>query len=64
MKVAIIGAGPSGLAAAYELAVRGVEVHVYEKEVHVGGLARSPDVLGESVELGPHFVVNHDKTEA
>ena len=64
MNVAIIGAGPSGLAAAYELAVRGIKVDIYEKDAHVGGLARTLNILGEPVELGPHFVVNHEKTEA
>jgi len=38
-KVAIIGAGISGLTAAYELAKRGYTVTVYEKEDQAGGLA-------------------------
>jgi glutamate synthase (NADPH) small chain len=39
-KVAIIGAGPAGLAAAQQLARAGHEVHVYEKNAHAGGLLR------------------------
>lgn len=39
MKVAVIGAGFTGLAAATELADRGVEVHIFEKEDQAGGLA-------------------------
>lgn len=35
-RVAIIGSGPSGLAAAYDLMTNGYEVHVYEKD-HVAG---------------------------
>jgi glutamate synthase (NADPH/NADH) small chain len=39
-KVAIIGSGPAGLAAAQQLARVGHEVHVYEKSQHPGGLLR------------------------
>jgi glutamate synthase (NADPH/NADH) small chain len=37
-KVAIVGAGPSGLSAAHVLARAGVEVTIYEKEARGGGL--------------------------
>ena len=36
-KIAIIGAGPGGLAAAMLLAHEGYDVHVYEKKSYVGG---------------------------
>ena len=39
MKIAIIGAGFGGLAAAYDLAKAGHDVTVYEASDHVGGLA-------------------------
>src|SRR3990170_3274489 len=39
MKVAIIGGGFTGLAAAYELSKRGHKVTVFEKEKVLGGLA-------------------------
>ncbi|MFH0803363.1 MAG: NAD(P)-dependent oxidoreductase [bacterium] len=39
-KVAVIGAGPSGLAAASRLACRGYEVVIFEKEERPGGLLR------------------------
>jgi glutamate synthase (NADPH/NADH) small chain len=37
-KVAIVGSGPAGLAAAQQLARAGHEVHVYEKSARPGGL--------------------------
>ncbi len=39
-KVAIVGAGPAGLAAAQQLARVGHEVHVFEKNARAGGLLR------------------------
>ena len=39
-KVAIVGAGPAGLAAAQQLARVGHEVHLYEKNAKAGGLLR------------------------
>ena len=39
-KVAIVGAGPAGLAAAQQLARRGHEVHVFERQAKAGGLLR------------------------
>ena len=38
--VAIIGAGPAGMAAAQQLARQGHDVHVYEKHAKAGGLLR------------------------
>ncbi len=39
-KVAIVGSGPAGLAAAQQLARAGHEVHLYEKYAKAGGLLR------------------------
>ena len=39
IKVAIIGAGPSGLACAHFLALDGFEAHIYEKKAFAGGWA-------------------------
>ncbi|MDX2263727.1 MAG: glutamate synthase subunit beta [Hyphomicrobiales bacterium] len=39
-RVAIVGSGPAGLAAAQQLARAGHEVHVFERQAHPGGLLR------------------------
>lgn len=56
-RVAIIGSGPSGLAAAYDLMKLGYEVHVFEKDHAPGGALLSGvpayrlprDVLGQEI---------------
>ena len=40
MRVAVVGAGPAGAAAAWELAAAGAEVTVLERDQHPGGLTR------------------------
>ena len=52
--IAILGAGPAGLAAAYRLAARGLDVIVLERNDHVGGLAASFEVTGQRVDHGSH----------
>jgi glutamate synthase (NADPH) small chain len=39
-RIAIVGSGPAGLAAAQQLARVGHDVHVYERNAHPGGLLR------------------------
>lgn len=39
-KIAIVGAGPSGLTAAYYSAVKGHDVTVFERQPHAGGMMR------------------------
>jgi len=54
MRVAIIGAGPAGLTAGYALQQSGIDVEIFEASPHIGGLARSIDLWGHTVDLGPH----------
>ncbi len=60
MRVAVIGAGPAGLTAAYQLAKAGVEVEVFEASGSVGGLARSFTLWDQTVDLGPHRFFSSD----
>ncbi len=54
MRVAVIGAGPAGMTAAHQLSRGGAQVTVYEADERVGGLARSLELWGQTVDLGPH----------
>ncbi|MBY0385731.1 FAD-dependent oxidoreductase [bacterium] len=61
-KVAVIGAGPAGLAAAYRLQLAGVQVDLYESQPSVGGFCRSFELWGHTVDLGPHrFFSSNEK---
>jgi oxygen-dependent protoporphyrinogen oxidase len=55
--VAIIGAGITGLTAAFSLARRGVPVSVYEASGRVGGVIRSSRERGYLVEWGPNTLL-------
>lgn len=61
MRVGIIGAGPAGITAAYQLAKKGVNVHVFEAGENVGGLSRTIDLWGQKVDLGPHRFFSNDR---
>ena len=50
----IIGAGPAGLTAAYEVTKRGITATVLEKNDKVGGLARTENHQGYYFDLGGH----------
>jgi protoporphyrinogen oxidase len=52
--VVVIGAGPAGLTAAYELARRKVAVTVLEKDDQVGGIARTVSYRGFRFDIGGH----------
>ncbi len=52
--VVVIGAGPSGLTAAYELSRLGVSPTVVEKRDKVGGIARTETYKGFHFDMGGH----------
>ena len=58
--VTVIGGGFTGLAAAYELAKKGVSVTVLESEKEVGGLAAAFDVGGEKLDRFYHHWFTND----
>lgn len=60
MRVGIIGAGPAGLTAAFELARRGHQVEVFEAGPRVGGMAGSFELWGQKVDFGPHRFFSRD----
>lgn len=60
MKVIIIGAGPAGLTAAYQLAKNGVEVDLFEASSSPGGMAASFDLWNQRVDYGPHRFFSSD----
>jgi formate dehydrogenase major subunit len=69
-KVAIVGAGPAGLSAAYYLAIKGYDVEIFEGQPEPGGMLRygipeyrlPKDVLdleiGQILALGPKLTSN------
>jgi len=53
-KVIVIGAGPAGLTAAYELGKAGIYSLVLEKDSVVGGLSRTVNYRGYHFDIGGH----------
>jgi protoporphyrinogen oxidase len=58
--VAVIGAGPAGLTAAFKLQEAGFNVTLFESAPRVGGMARSFDLWGQIVDVGPHRFFSND----
>ncbi|MCS7073515.1 MAG: FAD-dependent oxidoreductase, partial [Bacteroidia bacterium] len=60
MKISVIGAGPAGLTAAYQLIKSGHQVDLYEAADSVGGMAKSISLWNQIVDLGPHRFFSND----
>lgn len=58
--IAVIGAGPAGLTAAYELTKAGYRVELFEASSTVGGLSKTIDLWNQKVDLGPHRFFSSD----
>src|ERR1051325_3955504 len=56
-QVTIVGAGITGLTAAYELHTRGITARVFEAASRAGGLIRTEHVRGFTIEAGPDSVL-------
>src|SRR6266550_3909583 len=52
--VVVIGAGPAGLTAAYQLGKEGVDALVLEADTTVGGISRTVERDGWRFDLGGH----------
>ena len=52
MKFGIIGAGATGLAAAYDLSRKGHQVKIYESSDFIGGHAGPFEISGPALEKG------------
>ena len=59
-RIAVLGAGPMGLAVAYELARQGVKPTVFEADDRVGGMAASFNFAGLEIERYYHFYCTSD----
>ena len=53
-EVVIMGAGPAGLAAGYELAKQGITPTLYEMDAQVGGISKTIQYKGNYFDLGGH----------
>ena len=56
-RVAVVGGGWAGLAAAVELAGAGIEVTLYEMAAQLGGRARRVDAGGLALDNGQHILI-------
>jgi protoporphyrinogen oxidase len=61
-RAAVLGAGPMGLAAAYELLKAGWSVDLYERDDRIGGMSASTDLDGLKIERYYHFICAPDAT--
>jgi len=63
MKVAVIGAGFSGMLTSYLLEKEGIDVTVYEKNENVGGHCRTLISKDMYIDLGANFTLGHEIKE-
>lgn len=59
-KIAVIGAGPMGLAVAYELCLQGYQPVIYEADDRIGGMTATFDFNGVNIERYYHFHCTSD----
>lgn len=60
-RIAVLGAGPMGLAVAYQLALEGKRPQVFEADDRVGGMTASFDFAGLTIERYYHFHCTSDQ---
>ena len=62
-KVLIIGAGPAGVTAAYELTSLGYNVTVLEETDKIGGIAKTVNYKGNRMDMGGHRFFSKSKED-
>ena len=62
MKVGIIGGGVAGMVAAYRLSQQGHQVGLYEASPFLGGLVRTFEPGGDTLEAFYHHIFSTDTT--
>ena len=60
--IAVVGGGPMGLAAAYDLLKRGHTVSLYEADKQLGGMSASFVFDGIKIERYYHFICKSDQS--
>ncbi|MBL0308131.1 MAG: FAD-dependent oxidoreductase [Bacteroidetes bacterium] len=60
-RIAVIGAGPAGITAAYEISKTLKNVDLYEASDSVGGMAKSIQLWDYTVDIGPHRFFSSDR---
>jgi len=60
-RIAVLGAGPMGLAVAYQLARDGYEPVIFEADDRIGGMTAAFDFSGTSIERYYHFHCTSDQ---
>src|SRR5690349_11500055 len=60
-RVAVVGAGMAGLAAARALAGRDVDVRIWEARDRIGGRTAGADVTGGAFDLGANWLQQYDE---
>ena len=65
-RIAVIGGGPAGMLAAYELSVKGHDVELYEASDRLGGLLRSAEhaVFKRDLNRYKNYLVNQVESES
>ena len=60
-KILILGAGVTGLSAAWKLSEHGYDVKIIDKDIAVGGLAKTIKFNENYIDIGPHSFFSEDK---
>ncbi|NIN65804.1 MAG: FAD-dependent oxidoreductase, partial [Anaerolineae bacterium] len=61
VRIGVVGGGVAGLTAAYELAKRGHEVVLFEREPYLGGQASTFEIEGTRLERYYHHIFTGDE---